>query len=466
MGGLGKLKELFARPEPLLAPMDDPFIQIDKNATSERLKLRERGVEQGALEQPPVDLKTLDAIEAEIVAHVHEVYARAQSDAANSIRTYDGRMAELALLQSVSQIGVSAKLAVSDFKVSVTNTLNRLSNSSDAIAQSYHELREFQRTHDLRRPAHRGTTGLAGAGYILLAWAAESALNSVLLRQNDAMGLLGGVVAAAAIGALNVGLSAFSGWQIWPLTQHRARREQILGWAGVACWLAIVSVWNWGGAHYRDAKVSGAAAPEVAALGMMTGGLDSIYSWALFIAGIVFAMMAALAAFRMDDPYPGYGRVARRHEERCEVYAEEVEDATLQLKEIRDAAVEEAVSIRAELDRQQAERGQILAARAAFARRFDEFGHQLETIANALLQDYRTANRTARSTNAPETFSSRWSLQKSPLSPPPSVTVSEADLKAAEAALDTATSEISAAFDEAVTRFEPLEALKRRLGDA
>ena len=466
MGGLSKLKDLFVRAEPMLAPMDDPFIQIDKNATSQRLKLRERGAEQGALEQPPAHLNTLDAVESEIVTDVHETYSRAQTDAANSIRTYDGRLAELVLLQSVSQIGVSAKLAVGDFKLSVANALNRLSNSGDAIASSYSELREFRAEHALRRPAHRATSSAAGLGYILLSWALETALNAVLLRQNDAMGLLGGVVAAAAIGALNVGVAAVVGRLVWPLTQHCANAKRVLGWVGIALWLGSVAIWNWGAAHYRDAKVTGLPNPEVEALAMMTGGLDSIYSWALLIAGAVFAVMAALSGYRMDDPYPGYGRVARRHDERCQIYAEDVESATIQLKEIRDDAIDEAVGIRTELDRQQAERGQILAARDAFARRFSEFSNQLETIANALLQDYRTANLTARSTASPEGFSNRWTLQKSVLPPPPPMVVKEDDLRAAEVALDATTSEISAAFDQAIQQFEPLDKLKRRLGDA
>ena len=466
MGGLGKLKELFVRHEPLLAPMDDPFIQIDTSATSARLKLRERGAEQGAIEQPPSDLRTLDAVESEIVAHVHEIYARAQTDAANSIRTYDGRMAELALLQSVSQIGVTAKLAIGDFKKEIGNALNKLSNSRDAIASSYAELREFRLEHQLRRPAHRATTKMGGLGYILMALVFETALNAVLLRQNDSMGYLGGIVSALAIGLMNVGVAGVVGLFIWPLTQHRSNSQKLLGWGVTVGWLVFVAAWNWGAAHYRDAKVSGVPSPEIEALSMMGGGLDSIYSWALLVAGTIFAAVAALSAFRMDDPYPGYGRVSRRHDERCDLYAHDVEKATETLKDVRDEAIDEALSVRAELDRQQAERGQILAARAAFVRRFEEFSEQLETIANALLQDYRTANRTARSTPAPDTFSTRWPLHRSSLPPPPPVAVSEGDLKAAEVALDTTTSEISAAFDQALEQLEPLDHLKRRLEDA
>jgi hypothetical protein len=294
----------------------------------------------------------------------------------------------------------------------------------------------------------------------------ESGLNSVLLRQNDAMGLLGGIVAAAAIGALNVGVAAVVGRMIWPLVHHRVVARRVLGWIGITLWLGLVGVWNLGAAHYRDAKVSGIANPEVAALQMMSGGLDSIYSWALLIAGVVFALLAALAGYRMDDPYPGYGRVSRRHDERCQAYAEDVEAATDDLTEIRDSAVEEALSVKSELESQLAERDRIAAARSAFVRRFAEFGDHLEVIANALIQEYRTANLAARSAPPPETFSAPWSLRRSELPPRPTVNVTEADVKKAEGALDVAVAGISAAFDEAIAKFEPLDELKKRLGDA
>jgi hypothetical protein len=465
MGALSKLKELFAGREPLLSPLDDPFIQIDKAALSERLKLRERGAEQGRIEQPPSQLRTLDSVEAEIAAQVLEIYSRAQVDAASSVRTYDSRIAELGLLSSVSSISASARRAVSDFKASVANALNRLSNSRDAITSSYSELREFRAEHGIRRPAHRALSGAAAWGAILGAWLAETALNASLLRQNDAMGYLGGVVAAGTIGALNVGLAAVVGRLVWPLTHHRVTSKKAIGWIGVSLWIVLVVVWNLGAAHYRDAKVSGLDNPEVRALSMMSGGLDSIYSWALLIAGVLFATTAALSGFRMDDPYPGYGRVSRRHDERCQAYADDVADATDELKEIRDDAVEEAASVRDELDGQSAERGQIIAARAAFVRRYGEFSDQIEVIANGLMQDYRTANLAARSTPAPETFSTPWSLRRTDLPPPPPITVTDAEIRSAEAALDRAVAEVSLAFDEAVARFEPLDELKRRLSD-
>ncbi|WP_300578168.1 hypothetical protein [Phenylobacterium sp.] len=446
--------------------MDDPFIQIDKAATSERLKLRERGAEQGRLEQPPTHLKTLDATEAEIVGYVLEVYARAQNDAGASIRTYDGRIAELALLGSVTSIRTSARRAAGDFNASVANAMNRLSNSRDAITSSYAELREFRLAHGLQRPAHSALSGVAAFGAIAGSWAVETIINALILRQNDAMGYLGGVIAAAVIAILNVGLAAVVGRQVWPMTVHRRSGTKVLGWSLTIAWMAIAVLWNLGAAHYRDAKVSGVDNPEVQALAMMGGGLDSIYSWGLLIAGILLAGLAALAGFRMDDPYPGYGRVWQRHEARCQEYADDVQNATEEIRDIRDEAADEAVSVQEALAGQLAERNQILSARMNFVRRFGEFGDQLEMISNGLLQDYRTANLTARSTPPPETFLTAWTLQKSVLPPSPPSAVSDADVKATEKALEEAINGISNAFDEAIARFEPLDELKRKLSDA
>lgn len=95
----------------------------------------------------------------------------------------------------------------------------------------------------------------------------------------------------------------------------------------------------------------------------------SIFSWGLIIAGIIFAIIAAMAGYRMDDPYPGYGAVTQRHHRRCQDYADEVSDAIEGLRDIRDEAIETATDVREQLARQFAERGQVIGARSAFCQR-------------------------------------------------------------------------------------------------
>jgi hypothetical protein len=221
--------------------------------------------------------------------------------------------------------------------------------------------------------------------------------------------------------------------------------------------------WNWLAAHFRDAKSLGIPEPEKAAITMMGSSLESIYSWGLFVLGIIFALTAARAGYRMDDPFPGYGDVSRRHIERCEDYGEEVRQATDELLEIRDDGIEAATSVRQELERQLAEHNQILVARTAYIRRYDEFGIQLEQIANALLQEYRAANRTSRSTAEPLHFKGSWTLPRVPMTVASNPGIEAEDVRAAEAALEQAVSETITAFNTAIESFEGLDALKQGL---
>ena len=465
MGAWTSLKQFFDRSDPVFAPMNDPFIQIDRSVVSERLQLRQRGAEQGALNLPGADMHALDNVEADVVAFIAEHYSRAQIDTANSIRTYDGRLNDLTLLSKLAPIGAAASTAVSDFKAEVANRLNRLSNSRDAIASSYAELRDFRAENGLKRPAHAVPSPLSTYGAIAFSWLFETAMNSFLLRLNDSMGFLGGVVAAGTVGAINVLVAAVVGRQVWPLTPLRKPVVRILGWLGIALWVVFLLIWNLLAAHYRDAKSLGIPSPERHALEMMGGGLDSIYSWGLLIAGIIFAVVAAQAGYRMDDPYPRYGEVTRRHNARCEEYAEEVQEASEELLGIRNDAVGEAISVRTALEQQLAERTQILAARDAFGRRYDEFGAQLEQTTNALLQEYRSANLAARSAPAPPHFNAHWVLPRAALPPASTTPVNMAAIDAAEAAVERAVAEITSAFDTAITSFEPLDSLKKRLAD-
>lgn len=462
MGALKALGEFFSRAEPLLAPMNDPFIHVDRELLAAQLKLKERGAVQGEVGLPPADAGGLDNVEMEVVTKVGEHYARAQIETTNSVRTYDRRLSELALLSRLSSIRTEAKRAVSDFKAEVANRLNRISVSRDAVASSYAHLCDFRTEHGLRRPAHAVPPSIATTGTIAVAWLAETIMNAFLLRLNDEMGYLGGVVAAATVGAINVLVAAFVGRQLWPLT-HLKDRRQLLGWMGVSVWVVFVVWWNLLAAHFRDAKSMGLEAPEREALTMMGSGLDSIYSWGLLAAGIIFAVTAARAGYRQDDPYPGYGDVSRRHDQACDDYADEVELASEELVEIRNEAIEGATEVRQELERQLAEHNQILTARAAYIRRFGEYGDQLEQLANALLQEYRGANRSSRSAPEPPHFKTSWKMPRTSLPPAATASINSTDVADAERALDGAVSEIVEAFTAAIERFEPIDNLKKGL---
>lgn len=446
--------------------MNDPFVQVDREATVEKLRLPQRGAELGAQDVPPTDAVALDVVETEIIAAVKDHLTSAQIDAANHIRTYEQRLSELHLLHELAAIKSAALKALGDFQAQVFVWSNRLATRRDAIADSYVEISAFKRNNGLNRPFHEVPSLVVPGSTIAFAWLMEAIGNSFFLRVNDEMGWAGGMFAAAIIAFINVLASVLTGKWLFPRTNLRSRSDRLLAYAGIAGWLIFLLVWNLGAAHYRDAKSSGLASPETAAIGLTWQSpfhLDSIYSWGLFVIGLLAALISARGGYGMDDPYPGYGDIGRRHKERCEDYANEVSQATDELRNIRDEAFEEAQSVKRELGQQFRERHRIVAGQAAFRRRYNEHQDHLEQTANTLLSVYRHANTKARTTRPPAHFSDRWTFSRSELPEIYEEPIREADIHAAEAALDTAIDRISVAFEESIRSFKPLDELKQEL---
>lgn len=354
-----------------------------------------------------------------------------------------------------------------DYRTTVITRRGELALTRDAIKESYQELDEFKAEHRLRRPAHRGILPIYAFSTIGIAWFIESVANTAFLRVNDDAGLVGGFVAAMVVAAVNVFISAFVGRQVLPYMFYRHQPQKTFAYLGGAAWLVLLVVWNLLAGHFRDAKASGMGVPEDVALVLFASGplqFDSIYSYGLLAAGFIFAILAAIAGYKMDDPYPGYGSIYRRHESRCDTYAVQIEDAMEDLQDIRDDAIDQAQKLREALGLQFRERGQIITARETHRTRYREHQDYLEEQANALLSRYRASNRRARTDGkGPRHFDLRWILNRTELPKIDDEPVVDAEVLRAQEALQESIETISTSYNEAIESFEDLDTIKGSL---
>lgn len=467
MSAFEKFRNFVGRRDTTIALPTSPFIVIDREGAIGRLKLDEKGQANGEADYPPESSQSLDDVEAEIVAEISEYAQRAQIDASANFRVYGERLSELALLRELSTLTGASQQASGDYRATVIKRKGELALAKDAIRESYRELDDFKAEHGIRRPAHRGILPIYAYSTIGLAWFVESAANTAFLRVNDDAGLIGGFVAAAVVAAVNVFISAFVGRKVVPYLFYRHQPQRTYAHLGMAIWVAALFAWNLLAGHFRDAKAAGIAEPENAALALFADNLlqfDSIYSYGLLAAGLLFAIGAAIAGFKMDDPYPGYGDIYRRHEDRCEDYADQIEDAIADLQDIRDDAIGRAEGLRTELGVQFRERGDILAARESLRTRYRDHQDYLETQANALLSHYRGVNTRARSAPVPRHFQNRWELPRTELPLITDEPVVDAEVARAQEALQQSIATISQAFNEAIESFEHLDRIKGDLG--
>lgn len=462
MGAVSSIKQALSRSSSFEAALDNPFLHFDTEGVARELRLEERGTENGAANLPPSDARFPDAVEEEITTRVQRVWQQATSDADRWFLACDQRISNLSLLTQLPITEASAIQTESKIKAEVVQATLRLTTARDAVTQSYTQMRAFQRQHDLNRPAKLAPSQLLTYGTIILTWVAETAANSVLLRANDDLGLIGGVAAAAIVGAINIGVAVFVGRTILPRLNLRSAAKPVF--VGLTTlWGLFLIAWNLFAAHYRDAKVAGVEGPEFAAAGLMASPPASIYSWGLLILGVIFAIVAAMAAYRMSDPFPGYADVWQEHEQRCADYASEIEDVSEELKDLHDAASDEFTSLRTGLAQQLADQGRALTGRNAFAQRLARFHAELEQAGRQLLTTYRDRNRAARTEPVPEHFNNDFSLPLPQVGPAPEAAVTSADVERANRVLSTAQRLVSDAYLNGVRSFETLEALKARL---
>lgn len=166
---------------------------------------------------------------------------------------------------------------------------------------------------------------------LLFVMLVEGAFNALLFKDAQASGLLGGLMIAFGVSAVNVLFGVIAGFFGLRYLNHPAMPAKVMG--GVIAGLVILCgiFLNFFVAHFRDAvEVALHEAESIGRLGEFTMfsippaavirdmfpnmfGLDSFVALALLILGLtVFAIAVYEGYDRISDKYPGYGRVWRK----------------------------------------------------------------------------------------------------------------------------------------------------------
>lgn len=230
------------------------------------------------------------------------------------------------------------------------------------------DLDAFKAEQRLTRDAHYPSSPLLAIGILSMLIIVEAGINGVLFADSSDQGLFGGWLEALVLAIANVGAAFLFGRIALPQLHRRGAGQKagglVLCMAGAA---AIVAV-NLIGAHYRDfkpeispvpapvaalkqetvlalsgGKTSPAAAGRRKAAKLVPAGpsgptpaqlasdarakereaiaklaanpfaFGSFMSFFLFIIGLCGASIAALDGYKLDDPFPGYGKRHRKY---------------------------------------------------------------------------------------------------------------------------------------------------------
>jgi len=161
-------------------------------------------------------------------------------------------------------------------------------------------------------------------------------------------------------------------------------------------------------AHYREVAYLGVLGEGGGGLAIQNlvanpFGLTEIQSWLLFLMGLLFWVIAVIDMYGLDDPIPGYGRVARNKKKSLEDYERYKEVMIEELDELRTDEEDTIKDTRRQLVDLQSHLGSLIESRKALFNQWDEFSTQATKQAVELVNIYRTANKQERK-SVPKSF--------------------------------------------------------------
>lgn len=442
--GLTELADKINSPRHNSIPSVMQFPQVNIDGLKRKLGLKKMASEQGAADLPASDSEALDPIELKIIAELEET-GREQVDLYNEQQnTYAERAADTNVQGRVLQIKGIVSNSISSLKRQTHTGSGDLYAMKRDLIQTEVALANFSAEHGLQRPAHNHQGQTFRYWILALMLAIEGVLNGTFLAQGSELGLIGGFLQAVIIAAINVAFGFIYGRFAAPQLSHRKIACKLIGWLFLPLYIGVAVGFNLVVAHYRTLMSVDPLDASIKAFYELRAspfGIDDLNSWALFLVGVLFSALASYEAWRLDDPYPGYGQVTRRNLESHVEYNDLKNELQAELDGVKDKADKEIEDLVRSITSRQGELGNIaMRSQTLKAAMIDYLAH-LDTAAHTLLAYYHNENLKSRSSPAPERFG-RANLWVYPRPSLDGAIISEEQRERMEVALKNAADEI------------------------
>ena len=391
--------------------------------TADFAKLREEldpvtlGYEAGQQDLPPLEADN-DPHEHSIAEAMEGLLRRAHSLVSDHLGQAHEHFGEIHDTDWSGGINRAEREAVAGFDQVEGMRSPELHHKRVEVDKRVKDLAKFRAANRLSRSPDYPDSGWSVFlwGLVAFLFVFESLANSAFLAKGNELGLVGAYTVAFGISLANL-LPPFLFFG--PISRNCVHRDTWRRALAVACTTAYAAVaffLNLGVAHYREVsgELMGDAGVEV--VRRMTEApfsLQDAQSWLLFLIGIIFSLVALADGWKRDDAYPGYGKLDRIERKARDAYFAARNDASEELAEIREEALDTIKRIAHEAERQPKERLRIVESCERLIEEFDGHVDRLQRGGAGLIDEYREANRKARSDGGvPRCHTSPWRLSR------------------------------------------------------
>lgn len=379
---------------------------IDTDAIKREIRLEEVAEQLGRAGIPASDAMSLSGIEAKVVQLVDKARQGYVAWGRERLRVLNQDIIDLDItplankaLEADTSFEHRADSLLSDLRV----TLKALSD--DVVALNT-EFQSFRSTNHLAREPHYPSSAkkfflvAVLVAFVVL----EGVLNATFFAQGVAGGLAQGFVFAAVFSFVNIICGSGIGFVVVPNINHVKAWRKTFGFIGIlaAIFLAVgIALLI---AHFRDALSHRAGSPAVQALTNLSSHpftLADINSWLLFGLSIVFALIAVLDGYSLDDPYPGYGKLARRLNLARDDYEAEMSEVRRELEDLKEEAIQELEKTADDIKTKLSRLNEAIQHKDSTGGRLNLAFSDAHNCAVALIKTFQNVNCLYRPTTAP-----------------------------------------------------------------
>lgn len=462
---LGELLRYLKGTRNAVVPALSRFDNLDPKQLASDLDVANKGSTRGAEELPATEERT-DTVENEVRARFTQIARKSIGDFNNLLKLYDERLAEAAIDQQILvRVDEAAKHGLSMYKAEISGTRISLRTVREHVAETRADYASFRIRHRLSRPADLVSSDYRLFRYFMVGiiLVLETVVNGLFFAQGSLGGVIGGAGVAAGLSFLNVVVAAVSGGYAIRYLWHVSIPARAIAALTFVATLTGALALNAFIAHYRDFYIANEGMVPLAAVleKLSTQWISFVdtNSLILFALGLTFHGLAVMSFFGMDDPYPGYSKVALARETANSTYAAEHADAMNRLTAHKERSSSEMMEILDEFARRRRDYGLALQSRIALISELDAHLAHLRDCAIQVMTIYREANRRARRSAPPNYFTEVPfpDLPARPLPNPVPQTTSDEKLEEAVKTMREYIERINAEYQSALNSVESIE---------
>jgi hypothetical protein len=467
---LASMKGFFGTPASIGDQIFRDFLQLNYEEITRRMRLEKRGCERGKNELPSSDSLQLGEVEQEIKALFEGEHRSNLGILNDELSNFSSRISSLHL-DKVPDLQIEINQATGEYQEEVSNGLNKIRITRRKVIEINEEVDDFKADNRLKRAANVPLSRRHHFAILLALLMFEALVNGNMLGAGIQGGLIGGIGVAFVIALVNVGLIGWFFSLAFRYTHHNSIPKKLF--AGVVptlFWGCVTLFLNFVVSHYRDALQN----PDIINAG--TEALSRAFAFQLpteaeslflFVLGVLFCVGAGIDWLKMDDPYPGYGSLARRHDAEESNYFEEVAQTQGVLEELHADTTDALLDLRNEVDHKEREFRSVLGNRIRKIQEYKAAEAHNRSVAQRVVSTYRDANRRCRKTPVPPHFEQELSIATQDIdideNPKGEISLAEVenDVKRVKTVLESGIAEIHNEWTKAQDEFARTHQLAR-----